>query len=561
LKPSFDSFSVHQELVRFFSLHADSIQHFQKGSGSLIDTRNIGKTTMTVAIICRYILESKALGIKRKLLVCGPTNKSVVVLARKVLHCIKKDDSTNVVLIGDGDELLSDNRKELEKSFVFTYIQSLTRAWRRLTDRLLKDNDFNRFEDESGYLLSKMRKQIPTIRLRELETALMYVGEFFEESADGKDQGKSPTTYLKAIAKTIRELDQQMVVQDLLNSADVIFCTLSTTGSLPMRRMEPVSDLIVDEASASTEPELMIPLHTKPDKLLLVGDPRQLPATVKSPVATKFGLGQSLQERLMFDNRFDYTLLDVQYRMRPEISEWPMAEFYNEKVKDGDNVTTESYRADIVVQNGDPYTWVQVSGKEQKDIQFSTFNESEAQAVAALLLELKEKHNQSSNWFSPDKIRIITFYQAQVDNLRLLLRKYQLDVMVSTVDGSQGCEADIVILSFVRGTSGHMGFLKDNRRLNVVLTRAKFQLVCVGNAHAVADLEEKGGNIVLRKMATDALSRSDLVQAPSPLPPPPKRAPRKDNPKAKKVKNKKAKKKSKSTSKSQPEKIIEVDSV
>jgi superfamily I DNA and/or RNA helicase len=240
--------------------------------------------------------------------------------------------------------------------------------------------------------------------------------------------------------------------------------------------------------------------------------------------------------------------------MRPEISEWPMAEFYNEKVKDGANVTAESYSSEVVVRNGDPYTWVQVSGQEQKDRKFSTFNESEAQAVVAILLELKAKYSMSGNWFSPDKIRIITFYQAQVDYLRFLLRRYQLDVMVSTVDASQGCEADIVILSFVRGTSGHMGFLKDNRRLNVALTRAKFQLVCVGNAHAMADLEEKGGNIVLQKMATDALSRSYHVQAPGPLPPPPKRAPPKDNTSTKQVKkgkNKKSRKKKKSESNSQ----------
>lgn len=504
---------------------------------------------MTVAIICRYMLDSKTMGSGRKLLVCGPTNKSVVVLARKVLHCIKDDSNTNVVLIGDRDELLSDNRQELETSFVFAYIPSLVREWRSLTNKLLKDNNFSRFEDESENLLSKMRKRLPTIGLRALETALMQVGEFFQASIDRTDSEYSLKTLLREITESIKELDQQNVVQDLLNTADVIFCTLSTTGSLPMRRMESVSDLIVDEASASTEPELMIPMHTKPNKLLLVGDPRQLPATVQSPLATKFGLGRSLQERLMFDNKFDYTLLNIQYRMKPEISEWPMAEFYNKEVKDGESVTAESYSSDIVIQNGDPYTWVQITGQEQKDANSSTLNEAEAHAVVAVLLELQAKHTLTSKWFSPDKIRIITFYQAQVDYLRLLLRKYQLDVMVSTVDASQGCEADIVILSFVRGTSGHMGFLKDNRRLNVALTRARFQLVCVGNAHAMAGLEEIGGNNVLQKMATDALSRSDHVQAPGPLPPPPKRAsPPKDanpNSKVKKGKNKKSQKKKK----------------
>ncbi|OEU17912.1 hypothetical protein FRACYDRAFT_164706, partial [Fragilariopsis cylindrus CCMP1102] len=81
-----------------------------------------------------------------------------------------------------------------------------------------------------------------------------------------------------------------------------------------------------------------------------------------------------------------------------------------------------------------------------------------------------------------DKIRIITFYSAQVATLKQMLHKEggMSNVLVATVDSSQGCEADIVILSFVR-TSNNAGFLKDNRRMNVALTRAKYKLICLGN--------------------------------------------------------------------------------
>jgi len=151
----------------------------------------------------------------------------------------------------------------------------------------------------------------------------------------------------------------------------------------------------------------------------------------------------------------------------------------------------------------------------------STRNETEGEAVVALLLEMVEKYNLKNEWFSPNRIRIITFYKAQEEYLRFKLKQYNLNVMVSTVDASQGCEADIVVLSFVRGTSGHMGFIKDIQRLNVAMTRAKFQLVCVGNVNAIAGLAERGGNFVLRAMAQDALVRFNIVPAPDPLPPPP----------------------------------------
>jgi len=88
-------------------------------------------------------------------------------------------------------------------------------------------------------------------------------------------------------------------------------------------------------------------------------------------------------------------------------------------------------------------------------------------------------------------------------------------IMVSTVDSSQGCEADIVILSFVRGGSSKVGFLKDNRRLNVGLTRARFQLVCVGNLDAISNLTEEDGHFQLLSLARDARDRARVCDAPS----------------------------------------------
>ena len=508
---------------------------------------------MTAAIICRYILESRAADKKRRLLVCGPTNKSVVVLAMKALAYMREDDSINAVLIGDREELMSDNPDELETFFVYAYTTNLIRRWKTIKNKLLKRYDIDQVEDEFRDVMSDMRRRIPTISRHLIEIAFENVQDCFESFDDAREEvwrlkleeadsdakvgnqekRESPIEEKKAkrelelalamVTREFQSLDEQEVVQDLLRSADVIFCTMSTAGNMNMRRTGQVNDLIVDEAAACTEAEILIPLHMKPERLLLVGDPKQLPATVQSPQAIKFGFAQSLQERLMYKNSFDYTILNVQYRMRPEISQWPVAEFYNSQVQDGVNVQEKTYQSDVSLSTGDPYIWVQVTGKEQKDKNMSTFNESEGEAIVALLLDMVDKYNLELGYFTPDRVRIITFYKAQQDYLRFKLKQYNLNVMVSTVDASQGCEADIIVVSFVRGTSGHMGFIKHIQRLNVAMTRAKFQLVCVGNLDSIAGLAERGGNLVLRRMAQDALARGQIVE-PLPLPPPPKRA-------------------------------------
>ena len=191
----------------------------------------------------------------------------------------------------------------------------------------------------------------------------------------------------------------------MLDSADVVFCTLVAALSMPIIRMKNVSALIVDEASACTEPEILIALRKKPDRMLLVGDPKQLPAFVASPFAVECGLSRSLQDRLMFKHKFDYTLLNEQYRRRPEISKWPVKHFYHANVTDGD-VVQEDHQTNVSLLNGDPYSWIQVSSKEKKDKALSTFNQGEAEAVIAILLEMKRKHHLRNDWFSSHRLRM-----------------------------------------------------------------------------------------------------------------------------------------------------------
>jgi hypothetical protein len=130
-------------------------------------------------------------------------------------------------------------------------------------------------------------------------------------------------------------------------------------------------------------------------------------------------------------------------------------------------------------------------------------------------MQLRQQHSSSSSssstlWCSPDRLRVITFYQAQVVLVQRCLEERGLgrSVQVATVDSSQGCEADIVLISFVR--TKNAGFLTDDRRLNVALTRARYQLVCVGHG---ASLAAHRNAPALQRLVADADERG-LVRTP-----------------------------------------------
>ena len=205
-------------------------------------------------------------------------------------------------------------------------------------------------------------------------------------------------------------------------------------------------------------------------------------------------------------------MLDVQYRMNPEISSFPSFQFYENRINNGENVQSPNHVGTAALVDGSPYIFMAVEGAEEKAAGGSYRNHAEARCVVDLILQLREvssRSNEPGPWHSSARVRVITFYQAQVSYLKKLLKERGAEnVVVATVDSSQGCEADIVMVSFVRSNrTSSAGFLSDDRRMNVALTRAKYQLICVGNVECLSGMTTTEGG-TLRDLAEDAMKRN-----------------------------------------------------
>ena len=319
-----------------------------------------GKSTLLVTIICRYLLLSASRGAKRRLMVCAPTNKAVTVLVTRYLESISclNRDPFNVVLIGEQEKLMDEEKTLLASHettcpafrvrsiFAYTWIHGVIEECRYIQHKLKSGHA--EFGDLINRVLLLCSRILNSLSYSILDLTLAGLINEFRRSATSAltDDEASPSAYcqrwdglLENLVSAILMLDPNVVVRELMESADVIFCTLASAGSSIVKHSSSIDDLIVDEAAAATEPELYIPFHLNPSRLLVVGDPLQLPATVLSRSAERMGLGKSLHERLMYDIGCDHIMLDVQYRMRPEISQFPSTRFYKGKIANGDNVT------------------------------------------------------------------------------------------------------------------------------------------------------------------------------------------------------------------------------
>lgn len=314
-----------------------------------------GKTTLLASIIFHYLMESIEGDKARCLMVCAPTNKAVSVLCSRFLDTFENRNELpcNVLLVGDDDKLLDDDRSRnnvgvdkkspLRSIFLYTWIQTVVDRLSEISQFLSRPTndakEVSRITSLSKRLLVQLQQSLSQFP-QDLGNALGRVIELIENGIEaGHRHQKEAFNTMESMKSEILDWKQDLIWQDLLSSAHIIFCTLASSGAGILKRsIGEVDDLIVDEAAASCEPEMYIPFHYRPQRLLAVGDPRQLPATVMSKIAADRGLSKSLHERLMYDAGYPHIMLDVQYRMHPSISQFPSRYFYDGKVRDGPNV-------------------------------------------------------------------------------------------------------------------------------------------------------------------------------------------------------------------------------
>lgn len=287
----------------------------------------------------------------------------------------------------------------------------------------------------------------------------------------------------KAILKEARNLRGQaddhlyFLQQNVLVKNQVVTCTPVVSMHREIGK-EKFDTLIFDEAGQTLEPMCWIPMQ-KVKKVILAGDHLQLPPTVKSDDAAKKGLAISLLEKLMPLESIS-EMLAIQYRMNAKIMQFPSQWFYENKLEAHSSVKDHQLD-DAIVQ------FIDTAGtgyeEELVGAPYGIQNKQEADLVLTVLRSIVGEHATAS-------VGIISPYKLQIQYLREQLIEQQLgskNIQVQTVDGFQGQEKDIIIISLVRSNGKQeIGFLKDLRRMNVAITRARKKLIVIGDSSTLS---------------------------------------------------------------------------
>lgn len=275
----------------------------------------------------------------------------------------------------------------------------------------------------------------------------------------------------------------------LFGEAKVIASTLTGSASHLLSGQK-FGTLFIDEAAQALEAACWIAIR-RASRVVLAGDHCQLPPTVKSIAALKGGLGTTLMERIVARKPSVVTLLTVQYRMNEQIMRFSSNWFYDGRVESAPEV---KYRGILDYDN--PITWIDTSESDAKEEfvgeSFGRINKIEAELTLDALKNYFTKIGRQRIADEHIDVGVISPYRAQVQLLRRMVRKaeffkpYRGCITVNTVDGFQGQERDIIVISLVRSNDdGQIGFLSDLRRMNVAITRARMKLIIVGSVQTM----------------------------------------------------------------------------
>ena len=397
-----------------------------------------GKTTTLVEAIYETLRR------ENQVLVCAQSNMAVDWISEKLV-----DRGINVLRIGNPT---------------------------RVNDKMLSFTYERRFESHPDYdLLWAIRKAIRQLRAQ-------------RRHRDDKYHQK-----LEHLKERATELEVRINAQ-LFSEARVIACTLVGSASHLLERQK-FGTVFIDEAAQALEAACWIPIR-RVSRVILAGDHCQLPPTIKSFTALKAGLGKTLMERIVENKPEVVTLLKMQYRMNEEIMRFSSDWFYGNQVESAPEVKFRS-----ILDLDIPMTWIDTSQFElPEDSGFSfkeTFvgesfgriNKAEAELTLLVLEQYFEKIGKARILDERLDVGVISPYRAQVQYLRRLMKNkeffkpYRHLISVNTVDGFQGQERDIILISLVRANDdGQIGFLSDLRRMNVAITRARMKLIILGDA-------------------------------------------------------------------------------
>ena len=340
----------------------------------------------------------------------------------------------------------------------------------RVNDKMLSFTYERRFEAHPDYpQLWSIRKAI-----RELRQQRKHADSWHQKM----DRLKSRATELELRIRS-----------SLFGEARVIASTLTGAANRVLEG-EKYSTLFIDEAAQALEAACWIAIR-KAGRVILAGDHCQLPPTVKSIMALKGGLGKTLMERIVENKPETVTLLKMQYRMNEQIMKFSSEWFYHGMVE---SAPTVSHRG--ILDYDTPMMWIDTAecdGKEEfVGENFGRINRAEAELTLQTLQQYLEKIGKQRILEESIDVGIISPYRAQVQLLRKELRKreffrpYRHLLTVNTVDGFQGQERDIILISLVRSNDGgDIGFLRDLRRMNVAITRARMKLIILGSSETM----------------------------------------------------------------------------
>ena len=439
---------------------------------------------------------SRALGARDFFLIHGPfgTGKTTA-LTELILQLVKRGQrvlataETNVAvdnlverLYGRANVVRVGNPARVNRALLETTLQARMEAHPKYKELLETKELINKLREEQ----ERFVKPVPKFRRGLSDEQILSFAErgkgtrgINRETIMGMAEWLKRQKKIEELVERAKSLEAS-IVKDILESADVV---LTTNSSAALDILPDSFDVaVIDEATQATVPSVLIPI-SRAKRFILAGDHRQLPPTVISPRARI--LSRTLFEMLIEKHPDHSEMLEIQYRMNERLAEFPSKEFYNGRVKTAEvvkNITLadlgipEKTVLEFVDTKKVPAKW---DRRERGGASF--FNPLEVRIVVDTVSKLL------SMGAKPEWIGVITPYDAQKELLRQELPE---DVEVNTVDGYQGREKEIIVISLVRSnTAKNIGFLTDLRRLNVALTRAKRKLILVGDSETLENHE------------------------------------------------------------------------